>query len=246
MPRRINRPNSPYPRYLNQISTLHTQSDDDYYRESSPDFENEINQSNYILENYPDTYEQYQDVDHVDGQDVDRDEEYYSETFDQDHDFNHYQDRTTSHSDDEDYGPYNDYAAAEPRDRGHDAYPRNNYVDSEDGFNDEEQYSYDDYVDDTQHFHNMIHQRHDTFEASDPNQDPHFSDNELEDYPNYSHGSTYPAEHYHTADKPIYYHEDSNQEYHYNCHICSNYLEDFYKRGYQNDTDSDDEANNYY
>ena len=61
---------------------------------------------------------------------------------------------------------------------------------------------------------------------------------DLEDYPNYGHGVIYPPDHNHSANKPTFFHGDSNQEYHHDCHICADYIEGFYERGYHNGTDS--------
>ena len=63
---------------------------------------------------------------------------------------------------------------------------------------------------------------------------------DLEDYPNYGHGVVYPHDHVHRANKPTFFHDDSNQEYHHDCHICADYMEDFYERGYH-DSYSDNE-----
>lgn len=59
-----------------------------------------------------------------------------------------------------------------------------------------------------------------------------------EDYPNYGHGVVYPPDHGHSANKPTFFHADSNQEFHHDCHICADYMEDFYKRSYHDGTDS--------
>ena len=61
---------------------------------------------------------------------------------------------------------------------------------------------------------------------------------DIEDYPNYGHGVVYPPDHGHSANKPTFFHADSNQEFHHDCHICADYMEDFYKRRYNDDTDS--------
>ena len=61
---------------------------------------------------------------------------------------------------------------------------------------------------------------------------------DLEDYPNYGHGVVYPPDHNHSANKPTFFHGDSNQEYHHDCHICADYMEEFYERGYHDGTDS--------
>ena len=63
-------------------------------------------------------------------------------------------------------------------------------------------------------------------------------DQDLEDYPNYGHGVVYPPDHGHSANKPTFFHADSNQEFHHDCHICADYMEDFYKTIHHDDTDS--------
>jgi hypothetical protein len=228
MPRRINRPNSPYPRaytyepnehplYLNQISGPQIQSDDDQYRESTPDFNDEINQSSYDEENYQDTYERNQDVDHYPdqthsqskGEDYGQDEDYGP----QPNSHNEY----VNPEEEEDYeqGPnsYNEYIEPEDIDYGPQPNSHNESVNPEE----EEDYeqgpnSYDDYVDQTQEFHKLRHRRqHDVFGATgNPQQEGHHSDNDL------------------------FFHQEWNQVFHEDCSLCQDYIAELEDHYYQN------------
>ena len=250
MDRRTYRPNSPYPHYLNP----YIQSNNDDYRNSSPDFENDINQSSYELEDHPDRYVQYRDVnqdeevdvDHDKEQDFDHDHDYHKQTFEQ----NHYHYRTPSQSDDEDQGPYYDSTAAEHRD-DKDMYPHNVYVDREDRSSDEEQNSYDYYVDQTQQFaaeHDDIDHQFQRLEIND----------ERPEHDTFSPCNT-PNEESHFAYKDVFYHEDAGQHFHIDCQECIDYMNqsgfrippkgyDYEQHGQEHydDDDYDDKSNNFY
>ena len=52
---------------------------------------------------------------------------------------------------------------------------------------------------------------------------------DLEDYPNYGHGVVYPPVHSHWANKAFFFHHDLNQDFHVDCMICEQYIEEIYK-----------------
>ena len=69
----------------------------------------------------------------------------------------------------------------------------------------------------------------------------------LEDYPNYGH---YPPDHTHGANKATFLHHDLNQDFHVDCMICEQYIEEIYKENaadynYDHENDNSDHGPSY-